>query len=137
VDIDYAFICDYAEGGPRGKISALGIGFDSIFAPKVPHRFPHFHLVFQLRASIAEVGRKGVFVSLIDADGKEVVPPLKREIEILKPSPGEIEATVRGNIGFANVEFPRFGNYSIHVVVAGVEMTRIPLRVVEPPAQHR
>lgn len=133
MDIDYAFICDYADGGPRGTINALGIGLNRILAPKVPHRFPHFHLVFQLRASIAEVGRKEMFVSLIDADGKEVIPTLKREIEILKPSPGEVEATVRGNIGFGNVQFPRFGDYSIHVVVAGVEMARIPLRVVEAP----
>lgn len=133
MDIDYAFICDYADEGPRGKINALGIGLNRIFAPKVPYRLSHFHLVFQLRASIAEVGTKELLISLIDADGREVIPTLKREVEIPKPSPREIETTTRANIGFGNVEFPKYGDYSIHVAIAGVEMARTSLRVVEPP----
>jgi hypothetical protein len=66
--VDFAFICDYAEA--TGKINALGIGFDTIFAPNVPTKHPSFFLVVQLRASTVEAGDKQLKISLIDADGQ-------------------------------------------------------------------
>ena len=43
--VDFAFLCDHAE--VSGKINALGIGFDTIYARKVPARHPYFFLVAQ------------------------------------------------------------------------------------------
>ena len=40
MQVDFAFICDYAEA--TNKINALGIGFDTIMAARVPTRHPHF-----------------------------------------------------------------------------------------------
>ena len=56
--VDFAFLCDHAE--VSGKINALGIGFDTIYARKVPVRHPYFFLVAQFRASIAEIGGEAV-----------------------------------------------------------------------------
>lgn len=128
MDIDFAFICDYAEIG--NKINALGIGFDTIHVQQIPH----FYLVAQIRASVAEVGDKQIEIRLIDADGVDVIPPVSGSFNIPRSPPGATESLARIVIGFNNVQFPRFTQYSLHVVIQGREMVRIPLRVMQPPA---
>lgn len=130
MQVDFAFICDYAEA--TNKINALGIGFDTILAHQVPTRHPTFFLVIQLRATVVESGEKNFEVHLIDDDGREVIPALKNRINIPRP-PSGTESTGRIAMRFDNVEFPRFGSYSIHVLIEGHEMSRIPLRVGQAP----
>ena len=131
MDVDFAFICDYADSG--NKISALGIGFDTIYTSKVPCVHPSFHLVVQLRASIAEAGRKDVEVRLIDADGKDVTKKLSATMEVPEPAPGAVDTHGRLVVGFGGVKFAAYGQYALHVVVQGNEMVRIPIRVAQPP----
>lgn len=130
MNVDFAFICDYAQ--VAGKINALGIGFDTIYAPKVPTKHRQFFLVMQLRANVVEAGDKNLEVSLIDEDGKDIMPVVRGKFSIPKP---EIGTESKGRIAmeFGNVEFPRYGVYSLHVVVEGLEVVRIPLRVSPPP----
>src|SRR4030042_3179220 len=112
--VDFAFICDYADAG--GKINALGIGFDTIYARKVPVKHPIFSFVLQLRASLEDVGTKKIEVRLIDEDGKDIVPAINKIIQIRRPSTGT-EIVTRIALQFGNVQFPRYGHYSIHAVL--------------------
>ncbi len=128
--VDFAFICDYAE--VTGKINALGIGFDTIYAPKIPCKHPSFFLVLQLRASVVEAGEKTLEVRLIDEDGNDIIPTLKGKFDIPKTAAGT-ESIGRIAMQFHNVEFPRYGSYSLHAVVEGLEMVRVPLKVSLPP----
>jgi len=130
MQVDFAFICDYAEA--TNKINALGIGFDTIMASKVPVRHPTFFLVIQMRATIVEPGEKNFEIHLIDDDGHEIVPALKSKLNIPRP-PAGTESTGRIAMRFDGVEFPRYGSYAIHVVIEGHEMARIPLRVSQAP----
>jgi len=131
MDVDFAFICDYAESS--GKLNALGIGFDTIFAKQLPLRHPHFSLVLQLRASIVETGQKKIQVSLIDDDGKDVLKPIQGQFNIPKTD------GIAPNIGrfvmeFGNVEFKKYGTYSIRIVIENMEIASIYFRVSQPPA---
>jgi len=128
--VDFAFICDYAE--VSNKINALGIGFDTIFATKVPIKHRSFTLVFKLRANIVEAGEKNIRISLIDEDGKNIIPDMNAKIAINRPPEG-LESKAQIAIGFDNVEFPKYGSYSLHVVVEGTDMISIPIRVSPPP----
>ncbi|MBA7622406.1 hypothetical protein ES703_29783 [subsurface metagenome] len=130
MNCDFAFVCDYAE--VTGKINALGIGFDTIYAPKIPCKHPHFFLVIQLRASVTEAGEKKLEVRLIDEDGKDIIPTLRGKFIIPKPVAGT-ESIGRIAMGFKDVEFPRYGSYSLHAVVEGQEIVRVPLKVSPPP----
>lgn len=130
MNIDFAFICDYAEAG--NKINAMGIGFDTIFAQKVPARHPQFFLVFQTRANVVEAGEKNLKVSLIDADGKDIMPPLTAKFVVERPPTGT-ESVGKIALGLGNIAFPRYGDYSIHATVDGEEKVRIPLKVAPPP----
>ena len=127
---DFTFICDYAE--VTRKINALGIGFDTIYAPKIPCKHPHFFLVIQLRANVVEAGEKNLEVHLVDEDGNDVIPTLKGKFNIPKTS-GVKESIGRIAMRFHNIEFQKYGLYSIHAVIEGLEMVRIALKVSQPP----
>lgn len=131
MQVDFAFICDYAEA--TNKINALGIGFDTIVSGKMPTRHPTFFLVVQIRVTVVESGEKNFEVHLIDEDGREIIPALKGKLNIPRP-PSGTESTGRLALRFDGVEFPRYGAYSIHMTVEGHEMVRIALRVIQPPA---
>ena len=120
MNVDFAFICDYADTG--AKINALGIGFDMIFAHKVPIRHPHFHVVVQFRFSLTESGFKDIEIHLIDADGRDIVPLITKKLEVPKPMPGQLETAARLNVGFGNVEFKQYGSYSVRINLAGSEV---------------
>jgi hypothetical protein len=130
LNIDFSFICDYAD--VTGKINALGIGFDTIYSPRVPCKHPSFFLVVQVRASTVESGEKNLRVNLIDEDGKDVIPAITGKFTIPKPASG-MESVGRIAMRFNNVEFPRYGDYSLHAVIEGHEMVRVPLKVIQPP----
>ena len=131
MQVDFAFVCDYADAS--NKLNALGIGFDTIIMPAVPAKHQTFFLVMQLRANVVESGEKNLEIHLIDEDGKAIIPALKGRFNIPQP-PAGTESTGRIATRFDNVEFPKYGAYSLHVVVDGHEMVRIPLRVSQPPA---
>jgi hypothetical protein len=126
----FAFICDYAE--IHNKINALGIGFDTITAKKVPYTHPLFFLVIQLRATVVEVGEWPFRVDLIDYSGQSIIPPLESKITVARPQDGS-ERTLRVAMRLNNVRFPRYDTYSIRVGVGPNEVADIPLRVVPFP----
>ena len=132
MNIDFAFVCDYAD--PMGKLGALGIGFDTIYASEVPCVHPSFHFVMQIRGSTAEAGSKAVTISLIDADGKEIVAPVSPTVELPEPLPGAVDSYARLVVAFNGIPFCAHGQYALHVVVQGHEMVRIPIRVAQPPS---
>ena len=132
MNIDFAFVCDYAD--VSGKINALGIGFDTIYSTAIPCKHNLFFLVIQIRASSLEIGEKAVEVNLIDEDGKSILPPLKGQINMSRPASGT-ETISRLALQFQNVEFPRYGTYSLHTLIDGHEMVRVPINISRPPAQ--
>lgn len=123
----FAFICDFADAS-GGKINALGIGFDTIYAKEVPTTHPHFYLVLKLRADAAEAGDKEIRINLIDADGQDVIEPVLG-VQIVPRLSGATETTANLVVGFSNVQFRKFGPHSLHVVIQGNTMARIPLTV--------
>ncbi len=132
MNVDFAFICDYAEA--TGKINAMGIGFDTIYAQTAPCKHPFFFLVAQLRASAFEAGEKNIEVHLIDEDGKDVIQAMKGKLGIPRP-PAGTESIARLAMQFNNVEFPRYGLYSLKAELEGHEIISIPLRIATPPQQ--
>lgn len=131
MQVDFAFICDYAEAG--GKVNAMGIGFDTIFAKQVPVTHSQFFIVAQFRGSLAEAGEKALTVRLIDADGVDVIPELNVPIRLRQPPEGSMESTAQLALRLNSVVFNKFSEYSVHLLLSGNEMVRIPIRVAEAP----
>ncbi|MBN2240780.1 MAG: hypothetical protein JW712_13480 [Dehalococcoidales bacterium] len=130
MEIEFAFVCDYADGS--GKLNALGIGFDTIYAPNVPFKHRAFSLVIKLKASVVEAGEKEIRIALIDDDGKSVIPELVSKLTLPRHE-GLNETKANLVLQFGNVEFPHYGNYELKIVISRMEMGSIRLRVSKPP----
>jgi hypothetical protein len=128
--VDFAFLCDYAEAAV--KLNALGIGFDTIYSQRIPCMHPHFSLVFQLRSSVVEAGQKDVEIHLIDEDGTDVAKPIQRPITIPRGNTAEVIGRVV--MEFVNIEFKRYGSYSVRVAIDRNEVIELIFRVVPAPA---
>jgi hypothetical protein len=133
VEVIYAFLCDYADN-TGGKLDAIGVGIDTIYAPAIPTRHPLMYAVIALRFSMLEVGEKRLDVHIIDADGNDVVPPLKTTLNVQPPPPGYIYRVQRIALGLFGTEFPRYGDYQVSWLVDGQEAKTVPLKVVTPPS---
>ncbi len=131
MNVDFAFICDYAEA--REKINALGIGFDTIYAPTLPALHARFYVVAQLRFSSSEIGVKELNIELIDADGKDVIKPVVGRIQVDPPPEGTFDKTARFTMAFDGIELKNYGDHVIRIRIDGKEIVNIPLKVVEPP----
>lgn len=132
MDVNFAFLCDYAD--PSGtKMSALGIGFDTIYAAKVPATHPVFFAVISIKFSGTEAGPKQVSMHLIDEDGKDIVSPLDTTINVESPPPGFMYKNQRIALGMFRVTFPHYGDYTISWLVGGQEIKTIPLKIASPP----
>ena len=130
MNVDYAFLCDYAQGGV--KLNAMGIGFENIVGKQLPVRHPHFCLVMQIRTSTVEAGVKDMKVHLIDADGNDVIPVASGKINIPKAAAGT-DSIGRVVMEFNNVQFPVYDTYSVRAVIEGIEMVNLAFKVVPPP----
>lgn len=133
MNVEFAFLCDSAQES-GGKIHALGIGLESITAPRVPAMLPTVTVVAQMRYSIAEAGKKALAIRAVNADGQNIVDPIDREIEFPMP-PRRTTNTGRLIIALTSVRFESYGDYSVHVALNGSEIARLPLTVVQPQAQ--
>ena len=129
--VDFGFVCDYADAS-AGKINALGIGFDTIYAQSIPWAQPLFFFVAQVSASVAEVGQKELELKLIDEDGSQIAE-VRGSFPVVQPTPGA-EARARMAIQFAGVVFPTYGRYALHLVIGGNELHVVPITVAQPPA---
>lgn len=131
MEVNFAFLCDYADQG-GGKMGALGIGFDTIYATKVPTTHPLFFAVINIKFSSTEAGAKQVSMHLIDEDGKDVVPPLEATINVASPPPGFLYRSQGIALRMHGVTFPRYGDYAISWLLDGQEVKNIVFRVAAP-----
>lgn len=136
MEINFAFLCDYADQS-GGKMSAIGIGFDTIYTRSVPATHPLFFSVISIKFSTTEVGVKRLGMRLIDADGQGIVLPINATINVTAPPTGLLYKTQTIALAMHGVNFPRFGDYAISWLVDGQEVKSIPLKVAKPPSPQK
>lgn len=134
MDVNFGFLCDYADN-TTGKLTAIGIGFDTMYAPSEPATHRQFFAVLSVNFTSVERGQKDISLHIIDADGKDVIPPRDFTVAVQAPTPGWSFRTQRIVMGLGNVTFPTFGDYSVIYLIGGQEIHRMPLKVSPPPEQ--
>ena len=132
MEVSFAFLCDYADQA-GGKMVAVGIGIDTIYATKIPATHPLLFAVIGLRFSAVESGSKQVGIRLIDADGKNIMPPLDVTVNVAPPTPGYMYRTLRIVSALHGLKFDKYGDYSISWLVGEQEVKQVPFKVAEPP----
>jgi len=143
-----AFIADAVQA-VGGKLSALGVGWSTLSAPRFPARHDRVALGVIVRIP-PEEARAGhhLSVTLLDPGGS--ARPLGRrpdgnqltELDAPFSVPaGDAEATATFALNFDGLVFDAPGSYTFVLAVDGREQVRLPFRVQTPPApepaEHR
>jgi hypothetical protein len=136
-----AFLADSVQA-VGGKLSALGIGWSVLSAPRFPARHDRIALGVIVRIPPEDTGgRHRLSVRLLGADG--TTRPLGRRpdgseiAELEAPftvTPSQTEATATFALNFDGLVFEEAGSYAFVVAVDGREHVRLDFRVQTPPA---
>lgn len=126
MDIEVFTLCDAATDS-GGKLNLLG-AFDSIFTKSLPAVHPQCAIALRLRFSRIEAGKHKIKISLIDADGKPVVPPFDAEMNVaFKGGEASLAANVIMNL--QRLQVREEGEYSIDLAIDGRHEKSVPLLV--------
>ena len=132
MNVEYAFLCDYAASG--NKLTAVGIGIDSINVPDVPVVHPQMFTVLALKFTLNETQRTKTFeMHVQDADARDIVPPLSGSIDIPAPADGMSYRTHRIVSGLYGLQLARVGDYQVSWLIDGTEVHAVHLSVVKRP----
>jgi hypothetical protein len=135
MNIEAFLLCDCATD-QRGKLNVLG-AFDTLFFKEVPGVFQACSIAARVRFEKIETGDHEIRLSIIDADGKHIVPPLggKASVRI-----GEDTDSVAVNfvLNLRDIKFESFGMHRVDFAIDGQLQKSLPIRVIEikqPPPQ--
>ena len=132
MNVEYAFLCDYAQSG--NKLTAVGIGIDSIYAENVPAVHPQLFTVLAVKFTTNETRRVKAFeMHLQDADGKDIIPPLANSLNVPAPAVGMTYRTSCIVNGLYGIQFERFGDYQVSWLIDGIEAHALHFRVAARP----
>ena len=130
MELHIAALCDSAADY-GGKLCIIGT-FDTIMS----HNFPFFHpqcsIALRMIFHQDDEGSYPVKISIVDEDGRAVVPPIEGSLDVKIPD----DATfLTRNVVFnlQHLKFDRAGFYSIDVLINQRAIIGIPFRVVEYP----
>ena len=135
MNVEYAFLCDYAS--PDNKLTAVGIGIDSIYANILPAVHPQLFAVLALKFTPNETQRvKKYEMHLQDADAKDIIQPIAGDLNIQAPAAGMSYRTHRVVNGLYNLKLEKFGDYQVSWLIDGTEVHALHLRVTEKPTNQ-
>ena len=128
MNVEIFALCDAAtEQG--GKLNILG-AFDQIWSRKMPAVHPQCTVALRIRFSRIETGAHRVRLSIVDGDGKPLMPPLDANIQAPLSS-GADSGVTHMVLNMQQVKFETFGRYSIDLAIDGKQEGSLPLYVRE------
>ncbi len=127
MDIELFVVCDAATD-TAGKLNILG-AFDSIVVQAVPATHPQCSVVLRIRFARAEAGKHQIQISLIDADGKAVVPALDAKVNVAFRAAEQQSLATNLIMNLQRLQLKEAGEYSVGVAMDGRHERSIPLAV--------
>ena len=133
MNVEYAFLCDYADSS--NKLTAVGIGIDTIYARTVPVVHQQLFAVLGLKFTSNETRRSKSFEMRVqDADANDIIPPITTDQDISAPAQGLTYRTHRSVNGLYGLRFQKFGDYQVSWLIDGIEICTLLFRVAEMPS---
>ncbi len=133
MNVEYAFLCDYADSS--NKLTAVGIGVDTIYSKTVPVVHQQLFAVLGLKFTSNETRRTKTFEMRVqDADANDIIPPVTAHRDIPAPSKGLTYRTYRNVNGMYGLRFKNFGDYQVSWLIDGIEVCTLPFRLAEMPS---
>jgi hypothetical protein len=134
MDLQIAVLCDAATDY-GGKLNLLGT-FDTIMSHQFPAIHPQCSIALRITFSRIEEGSHKVRISLMDEDGRAIMPSIDIPADVMFPSDGNFLSR-NFILNIQHLKFERAGQYAIDIAVDGRHEASIPLQVrqtvVSPP----
>ena len=127
MEIQVATLCDSAMDS-NGKLCVLGT-FDTICSRGTPVVHPQCALALRICFRPGDEGARKLSIRFIDADGKQLMPPLNTQIQVKMPDDGYF-VTRNIVLNLQRLKFEEVGNFSIDITADETMLTRVPLRVM-------
>jgi hypothetical protein len=136
--VDYALLADAVQV-VQGKLYVLGGGWDTLFVPGFPARFPALGVGLRVRVPWSWADHVVVIgVDLQDEDGARVLPtdPLVQGVKVSRPAglPEGSDLGVARSFTFNNLTFPRPGAYSFVISIDEQVASRLRFSVRPRPS---
>ena len=128
MDVQVATLCDSAADY-NGKLCVLG-AFDTIFAKSFPVVHPQCAIALRICFRPDDAVKMRFRISIIDADGKDVIPAIEPTVEIKVPA-DTVFMTRNLVMNLQRLQFSQAGQFSVDVSCDGKIVARIPLRVLQ------
>lgn len=134
-----AILCDSAADY-QGKLCVLG-AFDSIYAGRFPAVHPHCALAVRLLFKPEEEGQHEMKITLIDSDGKSVLPegpngqtggPVIR-FEVPEIPDDTFFLSRNFVLDLNGLPLPKAGQYSFDISIGSKIIARVPLQAMAVP----
>lgn len=131
MDVDLALLADAATIDAAGKLNILGV-FDHLSTASLPAQHPHMVLILRFAASVQEMGRHQVSISMRDPRGAEAIH-IDGEMQ-LGSGPGAVGEGIKVPhiLHLDGVVFPIAGRYAFDVSVDDEHQVSVPLMVSGP-----
>lgn len=126
IERTFAFLCDAAvESG--GKLTAVGVGIDTLGSKEIPFQHPRIALVLGFHYGAEDAGERTLRLKIVDADGHDLVPRQEGSISFLTPSGPK--ATARFLTEFNGLQFNNWGTHEFRVFLDEEQVAAVPLNV--------
>ena len=134
VVVNFGFLCTNKTQQPEGGFSADHIGIRGMVSPTVPCRHPSLTAHVEMKFVAAEIAPKILSLHILDLDGNDVIEFEDVSWTPAPPLPGEFYSLDGVEFPLGQVEFPKFGEYTIVFGLDGVDMEEWLFRVESPKA---
>lgn len=131
MQVDFAFLCDTAQSY-GGKVCALGIGISVLRPPQLPWAHPGISLVAQISGSREEAGEKRGVVRILRPDGQQSQTTMIGELQFVANEFGVAATLV---LTIVTLVVTRPGSYEFLIELDDAVLARLPLHVMQPPAE--
>jgi hypothetical protein len=133
-ELDYAFLCDYVRS-EGGVAHIIGAGIDTLTVPQVPG-VANLGLLARVTYNRTESGRPHrIEVILAETDGENVAHlAATPTFEWTKGLPTGWKQGMFLALNFG-VPLPKYGLYTVDILINDDHKKALNLRVIEPPAQ--
>ena len=122
MDVDFAFLCDYAESA--GKLHAMGIGIDTVYVESFPGAHHGIYVVFQLRFEPTEDGDKDLRVFIMGPDGEQMAR-IEGKIHVARPAEAGRSSGTRFVFPIRPLPLAKAGDYAVIIQVQGINRKEV------------
>jgi hypothetical protein len=127
MNIEVYSLCDAATVSV-GKLNILG-AFDTIWTMSMPVIHPQCAIALRVRFDSIERGEHRIAVNFVDLDGKNIIAPMNRPINVNFPE-GQRSGSANFVLNIQGLKLEKHGEYSIDLAIDGRREGSLPLFVV-------